>query len=91
MKNEEKKRRSNFFVTSAVSALFLSSFAVAADLDEPEGITDRVTHSCPLNSGGPSLLGTKWRVSKTYSNVVPEGLDITMNVSLDTMAGTTLL
>jgi len=89
VKNEEKKRRSNFFVTSAVSALFLSSVAVAADLDEPEGITDRATHSCPLNSGGPSLLGTKWRVSKTYNNVVPEGLDMTMNVSLDTMAGDT--
>ena len=89
METKDKKRKSNFFVTSAVSALLLSSVAVAADLDEPEGITDRATQSCPLNSGGPSLLGTKWRVSKTYNNVVPEGLDMTMNVSLDTMAGDT--
>ena len=89
MKDKEKKCKSKFFLVSAVSALLVSSVAVAADLDEPEGITDRATQSCPLNSGGPSLLGTKWRVSKTYNNVVPEGLDITMNVSLDTMAGDT--
>ena len=89
MRTKEKNRKLNFVLTSAVSALLLSSVAVAADLDEPEGITDRATQACPLNSGGPSLLGTKWRVSKTYANVVPEGLDMTMTVSLDTMAGDT--
>ncbi len=89
MKTKEKNSKSSFFVTSAVSALLLSSVAVAADLDDLDSITDRAAASCPLNSGGPSLLGTKWRVSKTYNNVVPKGLDMTMNVSLNTMAGST--
>jgi len=89
VRTKDENRKSSCLVTGAISALFLSSLAVAADLDEPEGITDRAAQSCPLNSGGPSLLGTKWRVSKTYQNVVPEGLDMTMNVSLDTMAGDT--
>jgi len=89
VKDKESNRKFSFIATSVLSALFISSVAVAADLDEPESITDRATHSCPLNSGGPSLIGTKWRVSKTYKNVVPEGLDMTMNVSLNTMAGDT--
>lgn len=89
MKIKENNRRSSFVLVSAVSALLLSSISIAADLDEPEGITSRAAQSCPLNSGGPSLMGTKWRVSKTYNNAVPEGLDMVMNVSLDTMAGDT--
>jgi len=66
----------NFCLISAFSATIFASPVIAADLDEPEGITSRATQSCPLNSGGPSLLGTKWRVSSTYGN-------------LDTMTGDT--
>ena len=89
MKTREKSRKSSVLAIGALSALLTSTFAVSADLDEPEGITDRATLSCPLNSGGPSLLGTSWRVSETYGTAVPEGLDMTMTVSLDTMAGET--
>ena len=80
------KRTLNFCVISAVSALLLTSTVMAA---EPEGITKRKVASCPLNSGGPSLLGTNWRVSSTYGNAIDDAVDMKMTVSLDTMAGDT--
>ncbi len=42
---------------------------------------------CPLNSGGPSLLGTKWRLQSVYGHEVPNELKITMAVSEHTMDG----
>jgi len=80
------KRTRNFCVMSAASALLLISTAAVAELD---GITDRKVASCPLNSGGPSLLGTNWRVSSTYGNPINDAVDMKMTVSLDTMAGDT--
>jgi len=80
------KRTLNICAISAVSALFLTSTVVAA---EPEGITKRKVASCPLNSGGPSLLGSNWRVSSTYGNKLSEAVDMKMTVNLDTMAGDT--
>ena len=43
--------------------------------------------TCPLNSGGPSLLGTKWRVFSVYGNKVPIELDITMEVGDNALKG----
>jgi len=71
---------------SAVSALLLTSTVIAA---EPEGITKRKVASCPLNSGGQSLLGSNWRVSSTYGNKISEAVDMKMTVNLDTLAGNT--
>ncbi|QTR49071.1 META domain-containing protein [Candidatus Thiothrix anitrata] len=42
---------------------------------------------CPLNSGGPSLLGTKWRLFSIYGNQVPKELKITLNVGDTTLMG----
>ena len=86
METTGMKRTINFCVISAVSALLLTSTVMAA---EPEGITKRKVASCPLNSGGPSLLGTNWRVSSTYGNAIDEAVDMKMTVNLDTMAGDT--
>ena len=86
MKTNGMKRTLNICAISAVSALFLTSTVVAA---EPEGITKRKVASCPLNSGGPSLLGSNWRVSSTYGNKISEAVDMKMTVNLDTMAGDT--
>lgn len=87
MKTNGKKHALHFYATSAITALLVSTAAYA--LDEPEGITDRETQSCPLNSGGPSLLGTNWRVAKTYGNAISQAVDISMTVNLDTMTGET--
>ncbi|WML90465.1 META domain-containing protein [Thiothrix lacustris] len=43
--------------------------------------------SCPLNSGGPSLLGTKWRLYSVYDNKVPPELDVTMEVGDNALKG----
>jgi hypothetical protein len=43
--------------------------------------------ACPLNSGGPSLLGSKWSLLSVYGTEVPAGLDITMEVGEDQLTG----
>lgn len=75
-----------FCAVSTISALLLTTTVMAA---EPGGITKRKVASCPLNSGGPSLLGTNWRVSSTYGNKISDAVDMRMTVNLDTMAGDT--
>lgn len=86
METNGMKRTVSLCVISAVSALLLTSTVIADDLD---GITKRKVASCPLNSGGPSLLGTNWRVSSTYGNAISDEVNMKMTVSLDTMAGDT--
>ncbi len=43
--------------------------------------------ACPLNSGGPSLLGSKWRLLSVYGTEVPSELDITMEVGETDLTG----
>jgi len=43
--------------------------------------------ACPLNSGGPSLLGTRWRLFSMYDNKIPDDLAITMEVGENDMSG----
>lgn len=43
--------------------------------------------ACPLNSGGPSLLGSKWRLMSLYGNEVPAALEITMEVGENQLTG----
>jgi hypothetical protein len=43
--------------------------------------------ACPLNSGGPSLLGTRWRLFSIYGNRAPSELKITMKVEQTSMVG----
>lgn len=45
------------------------------------------TGACPLNSGGPSLLGSRWRLITVYDNKVPEPLRMTMQVGENAMNG----
>jgi hypothetical protein len=43
--------------------------------------------ACPLNSGGPSLLGSKWRLFSVYGNEVPKEVTITMEVGDNALKG----
>lgn len=43
--------------------------------------------ACPLNSGGPSLLGSRWRLMSIYGNQVPPELEITMKVGESSLEG----
>ncbi|MBK8453981.1 MAG: META domain-containing protein [Thiofilum sp.] len=45
--------------------------------------------ACPLNSGGPSLLNTKWVLQSIYGNSVPAKLKITMKVNDSSLEGFT--
>ena len=46
-----------------IVAFGFAGFAVAEPAALPAGM-------CPLNSGGPSLLGTSWRLTTIYGNAV---------------------
>ncbi|MCK5813278.1 MAG: META domain-containing protein [Cocleimonas sp.] len=52
-----------------------------------QSITATPTAECPLNSGGPSLLGTTWRLDSIYRNRVPAALKIDMRVTTYALAG----
>jgi hypothetical protein len=52
-----------------------------------QSITATPTAECPLNSGGPSLLGTTWRLDSIYGNRVPSSLKIDMRVSTTSLSG----
>jgi hypothetical protein len=70
--------------------LVLSSVAVFAETTTPaEGaVTPLPTNgACPLNSGGPSLLGTEWRLLSVYGNKVPSELVISMKVGDVSLTG----
>lgn len=43
--------------------------------------------ACPLNSGGPSLLGSKWRLLSIYGTKVPIELEINMEVGENQLTG----
>ncbi len=55
--------------------------------DTIQSITSTPTAECPLNSGGPSLLGTTWRLESLYGNKVPPELEINMRVSTHALTG----
>ncbi len=55
--------------------------------DTIQSITSTPTAECPLNSGGPSLLGTTWRLESIYGNRVPLALNIDMRVSTHSLTG----
>lgn len=73
-----------FSLVAMASGLFQHD-SIAA---EPDAITTReVDAGCPLNSGGPSLLNTQWRVETIYGNRIPKALDMTMKVNKNSLTG----
>lgn len=53
----------------------------------PKSVPPLPDGSCPLNSGGPSLLGTTWKPVSIYGNAVPPQLNIKMTVQQNAMVG----
>lgn len=85
--------RRKFFYTS--TALFTglivgrNAFAEeAAPEKEPDQITSRpVEGDCPLNSGGPSLLNSEWKVTSVYGNKIPEVVTMKLKVGEEKLTG----
>ncbi len=59
----------------------------ATPAPEDSGVTPLPPGVCPLNSGGASLLGTRWRLFSVYGNEVPAELTITMEVGENSLKG----
>ncbi|SEA07521.1 hypothetical protein SAMN05660964_00841 [Thiothrix caldifontis] len=69
--------------------LVLGSVCVHADTTTPPdtSVTPLPAGACPLNSGGPSLLNTEWRLLSVYGNTVPNELNISMKVGEVALSG----
>lgn len=76
----ELKRRAFLFLP----VVLLAEQIFAADTSTPAPIP---AGACPLNSGGPSLLGTSWFVMSIYNNPVPKPLRMKMLVEQTAMVG----
>lgn len=83
----------NTLVFSIVLMMLPSIVNAKSKAKTEEPAADTATSStvpagmCPLNSGGPSLLGTKWRLQSVYGHEVPAELKITMVVGEHSMDG----
>lgn len=73
-------RRTFLFLPLAL----LADQLLAADTSTPSPLP---SGACPLNSGGPSLLGTRWFVMSIYGNSVPKELRMTLLVEQTAMVG----
>lgn len=82
--------------------LFLSSQVIADQAAEPSASTapplteeninptasaSTALGACPLNSGGPSLLNTKWRLVSIYGNRIPSPMNITVDIGNNQLSG----
>lgn len=74
--------RRNFLLVPL--ALYASHLLAAESATTP---TPLPAGACPLNSGGPSLLGSRWRLVSVYNNKVPDPLRMTMTVGENNMSG----
>lgn len=74
-------------LTSRRQLLLLPFALIGTKLFADTVSTPIPTAACPLNSGGPSLLGTRWRLYSIYGNRVPRELEISMKVDETAMAG----
>ena len=84
----------SFFISTAMAAggstsiQGLDGAKPATQKEAPiQSITAVPAAECPLNSGGPSLLGTTWRLNSLYGNIVPKDLKIDMRVSATSLTG----
>jgi len=91
--NDEKlisvSRRQLLFLSVAtpVAALVGSSLSLTA-FAAPDSITTRkVDDGCPLNSGGPTLLDSNWRVDSIYGNKIPQAVDMVMKINQASLTG----
>lgn len=77
------------FLLLPIAVLGSRAFAQETPATTPEApaTTPEATGRCPLNSGGPSLLGTRWRLFSIYGNRTPSELKITMEVEETAMVG----
>lgn len=79
--------RRNFLLLplAAMVSQAISTSALALDSITPP--SRKVDPGCPLNSGGPTLLNSHWRVSSIYGNRIPYAIKIIMQVNSSSLTG----
>ncbi|MBO0612613.1 MAG: hypothetical protein RL122_1483 [Pseudomonadota bacterium] len=77
------------FVTSNLFNLLSGSVLWVAIVLASTGLAaaESASGTCPLNSGGPSLLGSEWRLLSIYGTEVPPELEINLKVGEDALSG----
>lgn len=83
--------RRKFLYTSAalLAGVVINRNAFAEESEKgPDQITPRpVEGDCPLNSGGPSLLNSQWKVTSVYGNKVPDVVTMKLKVGAAVLSG----
>lgn len=74
------------YFTTLLFALTFASTGLYADPTDA-AVTPLPAGVCPLNSGGPSLLGSEWRLQSIYGNEVPPELNISLKVGENSLSG----
>lgn len=67
--------------------LLFAASSLMAETTDSGTVAPLPNGACPLNSGGPSLLGSRWRLFSVYGNQVPSELEITMEVGENALKG----
>lgn len=75
------------FMQTRRSLLLLPLALAAGRLMAADAVPALPSGACPLNSGGPSLLGSKWRLFSVYGHETPPQLTIDMAVGENTLTG----
>lgn len=81
---------SSFTRACRAAILIPLMLAVSPTYAETEGaatVAPLPSGACPLNSGGPSLLDTEWRLLSIYGNKIPKELEISMKVGEESLSG----
>ena len=87
--NARTRRQLLLLPLAAIGSPFFASAVLAAN-ETPDVIkSGPVEEGCPLNSGGPSLLNSKWSVKSVYANDIPQGVDIVMTINKESLTGST--
>ena len=72
---------------TSIQSISTNTTATPSAAPTIQTITPTPTAKCPLNSGGPSLLGTTWVLETLYGNRVPHPLKMDMRVSTHALSG----
>lgn len=87
----DPSRRKFFYSSTALLVAAIvgrNVFAEEPAEKEPDQITSRpVEGDCPLNSGGPSLLNSEWKVTSVYGNKIPEVVTMKLKVGETKLTG----
>lgn len=95
-KNKKSRMVSSLLLSSALCVIATTGYTAEKAKVEAEatptptvGTSPSASAACPLNSGGPSLVNSRWFLSSIYGQDVPTGLKIGFNVGVKEISGNT--